>query len=250
MGDKEEERVEVPVIPWRRLEVSKGVAGDWRGDERLAALQLPNRGVLQVALRKLPQHYRGDKALGPCMEEAKVLRALSGVPGVPKLYGVTESPPYAMAISRCKGETLNDLRRRGQVRCCLVALQEVCGILGDVHKRGFYNGDVHGGNILVQFTNNHCCMLVTLLTFGKAGRLSDTRKEKAADEKMVCILVKEVLLYMEKKDDARIYNKRLKFLMSMEDTHSLAEIDAKLQLLLYGLSTHRSSTPHFLRKHC
>lgn len=250
MSDETEENIEMPVITWQRLEVSQGVDGEWCGTAKIAALQLPDGRVVPVALRKLPQHSPNAKVSSPCLKEAKVLRALSGISGVPKLYGVTESPPHAMVMSRCKGETLDDLRRRGKIRCCLIVLQEVCVILGDVHKRGYYHGDVHAGNILLQYTNNHCCMLVTLDKFGSAGRLSDRTEGKEVDVKMVCILVKEVLLYMKKKDDVRLYNKRLNFVMEMEETKSLAVIYTMLHQLLYSLSTHRSSTPHFLSKHC
>lgn len=250
MSKEAEEKTEVPVIKWQRLEVSQGVDGEWCGAAKIAALQLPGGRVVPVALRKLPQHSPDAKVSGPCLKEAMMLRALSGIPGVPKLYGVTESPPYAMVMSRCRGETLDDLRRRGKIRCCLIVLQEVCGILGDVHKRGYYHGDVHAGNILLQFTNNHCCMLVTLDKFGSAGTLSDRTDGKEIDGKMLCILVKEVLLYMKKKDDAHLYNKRVNFIMEMEETKSLAAIYTMLHHLLYSLSTHRSSTPHFLSKHC
>lgn len=250
MKDVEEEKVEVPVIAWERLEVSNGVNGIWCGAERIAALTLPDGKAVPVALKKLPQHSSDGKVWSPCLEETKVLRALSGVPGVPKLYGVTEGEPYAMVLSRCKGDTLDDLRRQGKVRCCLHALQEVCVILKEVHKRDYYHGDVQASNIVVQYTKNHCCMLVALVNFGKAGKLTDATKQRNVDEKMICILVREILLYMEKKDGTRIYNKRQKFLEDMEDTHNLDEIYSKLHHLLYSLDTHRSSTPHFLSKHC
>lgn len=250
MNEEKEENLEVPVIKWQRLEVSQGVGGEWCGAVKTAALQLPDGRVVPVALKKLPENASNGTVLSPYLKEAKVLRALSGVPGVPKLYGVTESSPYAMVTSRCRGETLDELRRRGNIRCCLVVLQEVCAILGDVHKRGYYHGDVHAGNILLQYTDNRCCMLVTLDNFGAAGQLDEAKKGKDVDEKLVSILVKEILLYMKKKDDTRVYNKRMKFLMDMEDTQNLNVIHSMLQRFLSGLATHsKTSTPRSMSKH-
>lgn len=250
MKDGEEEKLEVPVIAWERLEVSNGVSGIWSDADKIAALTLPAGKAVPVGLRKLPEHSSDGKVWSPCLQEAKVLRALSGVPGVPKLYGVTESKPYAMVLSRCNGDTLASLRRLKKIRSCLIALQEVSVILKDVHKRGYYHGDVHAGNIVVQYTKYHCCMLVAIVTFNKAGRFTDETKQREADEEMVCILVREILLNMKETDDIRIYSKRQKFLEDMGDKCNLDKIHSLLQHLLYSLSTHRSSTPHFLSKHC
>ena len=62
-------------------------------------------------------------------EEAAVLRELEGEAGVPRLYGVTADSPPSLVMELCPGEPLEDCLRRGEVRVCLQALVEVCGVV-------------------------------------------------------------------------------------------------------------------------
>ncbi|KAG0722390.1 hypothetical protein GWK47_006057 [Chionoecetes opilio] len=69
----------------------------------------------------------------------------------------------------CPGEPLEDWLRRGEVRTCLEALVQVCGVVRRLHARGITHGDIHERNVLVDVSKAGQ-VRAFLLDFGAASR--------------------------------------------------------------------------------
>ena len=85
------------------------------------------------------------------MHEAKALKELQGLPGVPKLYGVvSQVEPSALLMSYQSGSTLlQELIEDGDTLMALLGFMDLCNVLKKIHDRGWAIYNLQPDNILV-----------------------------------------------------------------------------------------------------
>lgn len=222
---------DVPRVAWRQLEEGEvRVVG--RGHYAVvhsATLTLPDGRQVAVALKRLIDKPFPSRSVP--LEEARVLRALEGVEGVPVLYGMTDSPPHVLVMSLCPGVALSVWRRRGEVRTCLRAVRELCVILTNMHGRGVTHGDLHGCNVLASLSDGDGETRVWLIDFGRAKRNADAEAKKK-DVKQVMKLLSNILMAMEEDFDRDIYHRRRAILEVMEPTLNLKQVSSLVRHVL------------------
>ena len=224
---------EVPRVEWQQLGID-GVLG--RGHYATvfsASLTLLDGQRISVALKLLIPKPLSEKSIP--LKEARMLGELAGVQGVPKLYGMTNSPPHVLIMSRCPGVSLSVLRRCGEVRTCLMAVQKLCTILSKMHARGVTHGDLHGCNILVSVSNDNTNPCVWLIDFGNAQRNSENMK---VDEKQLLKLLINILVTMNEASDKIIFHRRHEVLKVQDANLNLDQISSLVCNILRRL--HRS----------
>lgn len=230
--DNEDSEEEVPRLDWEGLEITEDL-GEGRNSIVFGAiLTLRDGGKVEVAVKENKKYPRRASIF---QHEAEVLKALSGVRGVPGLYGVTKTSPHALVMSRCKGITVKELKKRGQTRPCLAAVLSLCSIVSAVHQRRICHRDLHGGNILFDFTGEGTDGDVWLIDFGQAGMYAK-RLSMEVDEAQVTKLLRGILRQMlqyANTDFSRRCNEVLKSLVS---PLTLREISCMVRSLLHSLS--------------
>lgn len=222
----------VPKVTWQQLERSKVLGRGHFAIVYSATLTLPDNQRVAVALKNLI-----DKPLIPVripLEEARVLQALAGVEGVPRLYGITELPPHVLVMSQCPGYPLSVWRQRGKVRTCLMAVRGLCVILTKMHGRGITHGDIHGSNVLVSVSDGKCETSVWIVDFGLAKRNADSKAIRT-DVQQVLKLLTNIILTMEVNSDTDIYQRRQEIIIkSMNNNLTLDEISSLVSSVLHG----------------
>lgn len=225
------ERWEVPRIKWQQLGCSAVLGRGHHAIVYSASLTLPDGQRRPVALKKLIPKPLAMKNIP--LEEARVLQALVGVEGVPRLYGMTDSPPHVLVMSKCPGLTLSVLRQRGEVRTCLTAVQKLCTILSKMHARGVTHGDLHGCNILVSLLGGNSNACVWLIDFGNAQRNAEITVMKT-DEKQLLKLLINILMTMKEASDKSIFHRRQEVIKVMDANLNLVEISSLVCNILHG----------------
>lgn len=108
---------------------------------------LPSRGL---------SHVRGLQEL---LKEAILLARVSGVAGVPRLYGMVLEPPSL--VTSFDGpvtlfEVVTQRPRRVSEKMVLRAVAQVCGAVAGLHQRGVTHNDIKSNNVVVHFgSDNH-----------------------------------------------------------------------------------------------
>ncbi|MPC91309.1 hypothetical protein E2C01_086336 [Portunus trituberculatus] len=214
---------EAPRVEWRQVEREALLGRGHYATVHSATLCLPGGERVPVALKQLIP----KPIVGKCvpLEEARVLGALAGVKGVPKLYGLTDTPPHALVMSRCPGVTMSVLRKRGEVRMCLVAVGKLCSILSHMHARGVTHGDLHGSNILVSVPDGDGkdSMSVCLVDFGNSKTNAGTELLKK-DAHQLLKLLKNILRTMKEESDSNIFQRREEVTEILDADLTLAQI--------------------------
>jgi predicted Ser/Thr protein kinase len=119
---------------WTKADVS---ALEWPPDS--------GRSVVVKDLKRTPLAFRVLAGRPLLRREARALRALSGVEGVPKL--VASIGADAIAMERSPGTPLKSWEPGSVPPQVLAALSK---LLGDIHARGVTHGDLHADNILLE----------------------------------------------------------------------------------------------------
>lgn len=233
----------VPSVAWQHLEGDevKVLGSGHYAVVFSATLTLPDGRRVSVALKSLIDKPFTSGSIP--LEEARVLKALAGVEGVPSLYGVTASPPHVLVMSQCSGLALSVWRRRGAVRTCLEALRELCVILAKMHGRGVAHGDLHGCNILASRSARGGGASVWLIDFGHAKRNADSKAIRT-DVNQLLKLLTNILMTMKEDSDGDIYRRRSKILEVTSPNWSLGEIESFVCSVLDGHSDDTACAPH------
>ena len=113
----------------------------------------PN-GTFRFVLYKVPR-VASEAASSALVHEARVLHVLRGVRGVPRLYGLTQTPEEAIVMSFCPGEPLQTFLRQETACTYLQALRSVSLTLKGMHDLGVAHGSLHPHNILVFVLQGH-----------------------------------------------------------------------------------------------
>lgn len=111
-------------------------------------------------------------------EEARVLQILKGMKGVPRLYGMTDSPPCALVMTLCPGIALSNYMKSRAARIYLSALLVVCSILEKIHQRGVTHGSISAEHILAA-VGSLGEVTVSLVGFREATDDGDENRKKA-----------------------------------------------------------------------
>ncbi|KAG0721057.1 CDPK-related kinase 5 [Chionoecetes opilio] len=156
------------------------VGGKWRGRGSLehkkgGRLALSKDEIVRVAVKEPVDE---PELIENTCEEAAVLREVEGEAGVPHLYGVTTDSPPCLVMQLCPGDTLEECLGRGEVRACLLALVQVCGVVRRLHARGITHGDIHERNVLTH-TSKAGEVRAFLLDFGLAKRGTDPLQQES-----------------------------------------------------------------------
>lgn len=218
-------------MTWEQLRDGRALGRGRCGEVHGAILSLTDGRRLPVALKRNTKFPGWSRAL---LHEAQVLQVLAGVAGVPQLYGVTQTVPHVLVMSRCPGVSVAELRRRGEVRLCLTALLHLCDILSVVHERHVSHRDLHGGNILVSFKDTDAGVAVWLVDFGEAVMCAGGEALKA-DAAQVKMLARDTLRDAWLNSGRDIFKRRNKALTSLT-THSLSlrQISSLIRTVLRG----------------
>uniref|UniRef100_A0A0P4WB83 Protein kinase domain-containing protein n=1 Tax=Scylla olivacea TaxID=85551 RepID=A0A0P4WB83_SCYOL len=168
------------------------------------------------------------------LHEAQVLQVLAGVAGVPRLYGVTQTAPHVLVMSRCPGISVVELRRRGEVRLCLTALLHLCDIVSAMHERRVIHRDLHGGNILVSSKDTDAGVDVWVVDFGEAVMCAGGEALKV-DEAQVMMLVRDTLRGVRQDSDRDIFRRRRNALTNLTNNSlGLHQISSMIRTVLRG----------------
>lgn len=230
--DAEDSEEEVPRLDRERLEITEDL-GEGRNSIVFGAiLKLKDGGKVEVAVKENKKYPRRASIF---RQEAEILKALAGVRGVPRLYGVTKTTPRALVMSRCRGITVKDLKKRGQTRLCLVAVLSLCRIVSAVHQRRICHRDLHGGNILVDFTGGGKDGDVWLIDFGQA-EMYAKRFSMEVDEAQVKKLLRGILRQMLQDANTDLSRRCNDVLKALASPLTLREISFMVRSLLQGLS--------------
>lgn len=196
-----------------------------------AYVRLPSGHWKEVACKELAVPYGGAEK--DMMREARVLQALSGVEGIPRLYGVTSFPPISIVMSVCPGKSITVFRSRQEYRTYLTALLQLCQIVMNIHNRNITHGDIREANILVEPTDVHLKPLVSLVEFDAAREA--TRENRERDAAQIYNLAMSVAFEFNPHSDSELYTRR-KFIFScMNDRMNVLEVTAVLVTVLHQL---------------
>lgn len=202
----------VPTISWQQVtagkEISESSAFVWyRGSLRSPGAQRP-RLVCYKTDRWSYMQITDD-----LLREARVLQRLKGLEGVPRLHGMTQTPPCALVLSLCPGRALRDLRRSVSARSYLAAIRETCVLLASVHRRGVVHGNINALNILVVTRRAREDVNVSLVGFHRAEVTKDKSKRQVDVDSLASLLhdlvdqVSESSWLYKHRDDLRLQRK-------------------------------------------
>ena len=222
----EEELPPLPVVEWRRLSDTQPLAEGRTSEVRGATLRL--RGAAVPVVLKVS----ADTAPEWSVAEAAALHALAGVVGVPRLHGMTATPPHILVMGWCPGVTVRELWWRGEARACLTALLLLCPVLAAVHQRGVCHRDLRDAhNILLHAPGNDGDARVHLIGFSGAQRHA-SRRELEGDTQQVQGLARDILEDMDKAFDPHIFSRRGEALRCLSEPLHLPQIASVLRRLL------------------
>lgn len=233
---EEDDPKEVPQVDWERLEVTRELGYGRNSVVFGAYLTMEDGSRVEVAVKEQEKCPWGSAIL----REAEVLQALAGVRGVPKLYGVTKTSPHSLVMSRCRGITIKELKKRGRTRVCLAAVLDLCRIVSEIHERGVWHRDLHGGNILVDVTEEDEAGDVWLVDFGQA-RKHATKLSIEVEEAHVKKLLRNILLKMLKDPDQDVVGRCNEALKFLSPAVGLDEVSCMVRYVLHGHSMHPPS---------
>ena len=185
-------------IKKKHLKMGKVLGEGQYGVVHRGRLALSRDRIVKVAIKK---PLDDPELIAKTSEEAKLLQEVEGEAGVPRLYGETTDSPPSLVMELCPGEPLEDCLRRGEVRSCLLALVQVCGIVRRLHARGVTHGDIHERNVLVD-ASNEGDVRAFLLDFGLAKRDTD-RLQQESDVIDIVATALEVIPDVEHLSDLR-----------------------------------------------
>lgn len=230
MADGWKRRPDPPSIPllfWHQLEYKKLESNRLFSSVYSAFLRLPNGHCMLVAL-KVPN--MAATASRKVLKEARAMNALKGIPGVPRLYGVTApSPRSAIVMSFCPGVTLDHYQTVGTAKVYLSALHIICGTLRQMHERDVTHGHVEPFNILVVEADREEATFAFLVDFWLAN-INGSEEDKKFDAEMLFSLILEIGDVIEEQRP-KLYERCLP-LITLTDI-SLYRIEVALEAALY-----------------
>lgn len=188
--------------------------------------------------RRVPVAYKLLNSLNirppnSVMAEAVVIHLLQDVQGVPRLYGVTDSPPQAVVMTFCPGEQLEAFHTPRTARTFLTALQRACRILLSMHAIGVSHGDVHPRNILVQAAGDTEQVAVHLVDFGESQIFNDER-EKRLDALNLLNLARSYVAQINKHLYPDLHRRRHRLLQHHDNSLDLSTVSELLCSILHG----------------
>uniref|UniRef100_A0A0P4WER5 Protein kinase domain-containing protein n=1 Tax=Scylla olivacea TaxID=85551 RepID=A0A0P4WER5_SCYOL len=167
------------------------------------------------------------------MAEALVLQLLQSVAGVPRLYGVTDSPPQALVMTHCPGEQLEAFHTPRTARTFLASLQRASRILLRMHALGVSHGDVHQRNILVQAAGDTEQVTVHLVDFEESQIFNDER-EKRLDALNLFNIARSYVLEINKHLYPGLHRRRHRLLQQQDASLDLSRVSVLLCNILHG----------------
>lgn len=221
----------MPSLAWTQIKGRKRIGKGYHSDVYLGLLTLPGGRRVSVAYKIINSlRLRPPNTI---MAEALVIQMLAGVPGVPRLYGVTDSPPQALVITYCSGVTLKAFETPRTARTFLASLQKTCYILRRMHALGVSHGDVHGKNIIVDGVGDTEAVNIHLVDFGESQIFND-EAEKKLDVLKLIRLAKTYLRDLRKDLYPALYRRRDHIFQLPEATLDLHQVSGLLCELLHG----------------
>lgn len=222
---------DVPLVPWTQLKGRRRIGKGYHSDVFLGILTLPGGRRIQVAYKTI--NSLNIRPPNTIMSEALVLQVLEEVVGVPKLYGVTDSPPEALVMTYCPGVMLEAFETPRTARTFLASLQKTCHILRRMHAMGISHGDVHARNIIVDAAGDTEDITVHLVDFGEAQILND-ETEKNLDSLNLLKMAKTYVWDIKKDLYPGLYRRRDHLLQLPDATLDLDQVSALLCEILHG----------------
>lgn len=174
-------------------------------------LQISGYECIPVAVKEhnpdLPEQQKKKKDL---RKEARAIKKLQGIPGVPKLYGVTDSAPEALVTGYSSGTPLWDLQCQGDVWASLEALLHTSVTVAKMHERGVAHRDLHNSDILAE-RGQDCSVRSASIVGYRYAKIGPTRDDELFDADMLRYLVDRILGSVTKSSEPYLYNYRKKF---------------------------------------
>lgn len=188
--------------------------------------------------RRVPVAYKILNSLNirpplSMMAEAVVLQLVQGVRGVPKLYGVTDSPPQALIMMYCPGKQLETFHTPRTARTFLASLQKVCRMLIRMHALGVSHGDIHQKNIMVQAVEDTEKVTVYLVDFGEAQIIND-EMEKRQDTLNLFYIARSYVKEIDKYLYPGMHRRRHRILEQQDASLDLNTVSALICNILHG----------------
>lgn len=212
---------QLPSVEWDQVSGTQPLVVGQHSEIRHAFMRLPGGGRVSVVL-KLTTTQTPE-------EEGRVLHALAGVSGVPRLYGATRGLPLILVMSRCPGVSVRELWQRGDVRRCITALLLLCAVLSEVHARRVCHRDLRSGrNILL-----HDAASVYLIGFTSSLRRA-TATQLRTDVQQLRRLATDILEDMDKAFDPDIYDRRTEAMVRLSEAVQLDDVKSVLMKLMLG----------------
>lgn len=225
---------DMPVVEWsqlgKKMEIGRGgfaivyraIMTQPGGEEVTVALK--------VGLESLPDSLKKRLNL---QKEARALQRLAGVAGVPKLYGLTRSPPEALVMSLCSGDLLGNIMAHGDVRTFVTAILHTCTTVMNMHAKGVFHNDLHDENILVERTASGEVQSVSILDFGLS-EIDPEIPDEATDAWRLSQYVFPLLDIMTETSDSDLNRKRDQFYRIVSEVLSVKQISALFCSILHG----------------
>lgn len=218
----------IPLLFWSQLEDCRLMSDRIFSSVYSAFLRLPNGHYVMVAYKVPTMEATSSRRV---LKEAKVLQALKGMSGVPRLYGVTSpSPKSAIVMSFCPGVTLNNYQTVGAAKVYLSALLIICRTLRQMHERGVTHGHVEPFNILVVATGKKEATYAFLVDF-RLATINGSEQDKKDDTEMLFSLILDIADVIEERNP-ELYE-CCRPLLSLTDLW-LYRIEVGLEAALYG----------------
>ena len=169
------------------------------------------------------------------LKEALALKAVEGLAGVPKLYGMTKTAdPSSMGIvmSFSPGRSLASLRDTMSARSYLTVLMYTCATLLKMHQRGVAHHNLRDEHILIDVSEDGKVRSFTIIAFTRAQRNSG-HMEMMIDAEMIRSMVSNVYDPVTTDPHANFYVTRDRMSRIVHGCMSVAQIMAELCSILH-----------------
>lgn len=179
----------VPILEWSQLLVMEKIGEGLFAQVYRSVLTLPGEEEVSVALKvfRREKHELNAKM----RREALFMLKAEGILGVPKVYGIMETPRVALVMTLCPGRPLKTYRNAEGASVYLNTLIETCTILTDLHERGITHRDLHDKNIIVD-TTDRGVHVVSVVDFGLASLYFDDDRDRV-DARQIARMTRLIL---------------------------------------------------------
>lgn len=170
----EDRNLTLPILSWGFIEKCEELGRGYHGQVFRCRVKNPGETVCEAAI-KIP---RKNDHIGRArlIREAKILLALNGAGGIPRLIGVIrKEDPCGLVMEFVPGMDFCDFIRRYSQKKINCALENIRDAIKALHSAGYAHTDIHYGNIRVDVANN---LQIHMIDAGNARKMTDNNKER------------------------------------------------------------------------